>query len=595
MKKTLYLLLLLAFPFGAFSQAITFSPNNAFDQCPNQPLQYTVNNSVTNACIFDWTVTNGTITGGSQNGNVSTFSGGTLVTITWLNTTQSGLISVVARNCNPAGGNTSSAPPISYAIRSINGVDPGSITGASTVTVNTTTNQVYSIPQINFPNIGSAEIAPKEVNSYEWEIPAGWTVVSGGTTKSITVKPDNCSGGNIRVRGKSTTCTNGPFFSNFSTVTAITRTVPTPGAITGPSGVDCTDTSAKSYSIAAVSGATSFVWTLPSNWGGSSTTTSLTATPSGSNGGTLSVKAIGCGIQSAPSNLTIALSPLSLSISGSGAVCYNPGKTFTVNNVPTTGSSTTWQVSPSNLFNSASGSGISATLNDITAYNYGSATLTFNVVHAACNINASISKSIWVGFPSPPGPVSGETAPSVGGIYQYVSSSPAQGQAYYNWTLPYYGNPLWSQSGGNINGIIDTLVPNLIVGSSSGWVQAFGVNECGNGAVSKLRVFPVAGGGGGQQQRIAVYPNPTSNSLTIESTTTDLTIFETESNDKPKIKKNEEHFTAKLLDQFSVELRAGQSKNGKVTFDIQSLQDGLYYLHVQNGQELITKQIQIKK
>ena len=234
-------------------------------------------------------MTNGSIQGGSQNGNVSTFSGGTLVTITWTNTTSSGQISVVARNCSPSGGDTPAAFPFSYAIRSINGVNPGSITGASSVTVNTTTNQVYSIPQINFPNIGSAEIAPKEVNSYEWEIPAGWTVVSGGTTKSITVTPDNCSGGNIRVRGKSTTCTNGPFFSNFSAVTAITRTVPTPGSITGPAPVTCSDVSAKTYSVPSATGATSFVWTLPSGWSGSSTTNSITVTPNGLNGGVISV------------------------------------------------------------------------------------------------------------------------------------------------------------------------------------------------------------------------------------------------------------------------------------------------------------------
>jgi hypothetical protein len=226
--------------------------------------------------------------------------------------------------------------------------------------------------------------------------------------------------------------------------------------------------------------------------------------------------------------------------------------------------------------------------------NFNGGVLVKATVSNACGSNTQ-DKNVWLGIPTAPGPVTGETAPSVGGIYQYVSSAPAQGQAYYNWTLPYNGNPVWSQSGGNINGIIDTLAPNLMVGSSSGWVQAYGVNECGPGPVSKLRVVPIVGGGGGQQQRIAVYPNPASNSLTIETTTTDVTISENESNNKTQSKKNDGHFTAKLLNQFNIEFRGGESKNGKITFDVLNLPDGMYYLHVQNGQELITKQIQIKK
>jgi hypothetical protein len=61
-----------------------------------------------------------------------------------------------------------------------------------------------------------------------------------------------------------------------------------PGAISGNTTV--TSGSNNTYSIAAVSGATSYTWTLPSGWSGSSTTTSITAT-AGSAGGTISVKA----------------------------------------------------------------------------------------------------------------------------------------------------------------------------------------------------------------------------------------------------------------------------------------------------------------
>jgi hypothetical protein len=234
---------------SGYSQ-ITINPSPVFAECPGVALIYQADNSVTNSCIFDWTVTNGSIQGGIQNGNVSTYSGGNLVTITWFDVTQNGQINIQTRNCSPSGGNTSgSGTTFTYAILSINGVNPGTVSGASAVTVNVTSNQSYSIPQINFPNIGSGDVNPKQVNGYEWEIPSGWTVVSGGNTKSVTVKPDNCSGGNIRVRGKNTACTGNTFYSNGSTVKTVTRSLPNPGAISGPDAVNCTDTSVKTYSI----------------------------------------------------------------------------------------------------------------------------------------------------------------------------------------------------------------------------------------------------------------------------------------------------------------------------------------------------------
>jgi hypothetical protein len=61
-----------------------------------------------------------------------------------------------------------------------------------------------------------------------------------------------------------------------------------PGTIAGNTSVTAGTTN--TYSIAAVSGATSYTWTLPSGWTGTSSTTSITAT-AGSAGGTISVKA----------------------------------------------------------------------------------------------------------------------------------------------------------------------------------------------------------------------------------------------------------------------------------------------------------------
>lgn len=67
-----------------------------------------------------------------------------------------------------------------------------------------------------------------------------------------------------------------------------------PQAITGTTNI-C-GTSPQTYSIPAVTGATSYIWTLPAGWSGTSTTNSINAIPS-ANGGTISVAAVtSCGI-----------------------------------------------------------------------------------------------------------------------------------------------------------------------------------------------------------------------------------------------------------------------------------------------------------
>ncbi len=61
------------------------------------------------------------------------------------------------------------------------------------------------------------------------------------------------------------------------------------GIITGDKNLCAT--SQKVYSVAAVAGATSYIWTLPSGWSGTSTTNSITVTPS-TNGGNITVTPI---------------------------------------------------------------------------------------------------------------------------------------------------------------------------------------------------------------------------------------------------------------------------------------------------------------
>ncbi|MCF6352651.1 MAG: hypothetical protein L3J06_06540 [Cyclobacteriaceae bacterium] len=211
---------------------LSIAPSESFAVCPDEWITYVVSNTDPFGCSYDWSVTNGEIDG-NPNGDTAN--------IKWSNTADNGSLTISSINCNTSAGEATKS--WGFSILSINGETPSSITGASSVAANITTNKVYEVDQINFPNIGSGDVSPYEVSDYEWQLPTGWTVVSGGTTKKITVKPDAFSEGDIRVRGKNTNCQNGPFFTNWSPV--LPRTVATPGTITGNNGnnfVVCGDT-----------------------------------------------------------------------------------------------------------------------------------------------------------------------------------------------------------------------------------------------------------------------------------------------------------------------------------------------------------------
>lgn len=115
-----------------------------------------------------------------------------------------------------------------------------------------------------------------------------------------------------------------------------------PSAINGITNM-CAGSGSTQYSIAAVSGATSYVWTLPGGWSGSSSTNLINATPG--NSGNITVAASNsCGL-SPTQNIFVTINPLptinassstsmlcvgqSATLSATGALNYtwNPGGT----------------------------------------------------------------------------------------------------------------------------------------------------------------------------------------------------------------------------------------------------------------------------
>ncbi len=190
--------------------------------------------AVPNTAFYVWTVPFGaTITAGQ---------GSTSITVSYSNAFSSGNIIVAASNA------CGQSPSLNPRILTIQGAPatPGSISGQATGLCSST-GKLYSIAAVY------------GANSYTWAIPAGVTITGGQGTTSIAVSySSSFVSGNISV-----IATNGCGQSLSSSLT-VQGAADVPGSITGQATGVCASTG-KIYSIAAVTGASSYTWTVPAN------------------------------------------------------------------------------------------------------------------------------------------------------------------------------------------------------------------------------------------------------------------------------------------------------------------------------------------
>ncbi len=160
---------------------------------------------------------------------------------------------------------------------------PGVITGNTTACSGSTGN-IYSISPI------------PGATSYNWTVPGDASIASGAGNTSITITFGSTSG-NVSVAAVNSCGTSS---SSYQAVTIIS-TPSTPGNISGPSTV-CANASGQIYSVNAVSGATSYNWTVASGTFNTTSDTSISVTYGGSPQGTVVVTASNtCGTSSASS------------------------------------------------------------------------------------------------------------------------------------------------------------------------------------------------------------------------------------------------------------------------------------------------------
>ncbi|MFN5370558.1 MAG: M4 family metallopeptidase, partial [Bacteroidia bacterium] len=215
--------------------------------------------AVANASTYTWTIPANTTIVSGQGTNSIVLSFGAAFT--------SGTLSVNASNCIGVSSNRSITLYSKPGTPSFISGPLNAVCGGSTVS--------YSCPAVT----GAA--------SYNWTVPTGWVINSGQGTTSVSITaPSSYTSASISVAAVSA-C------GSSSNRTVTVRSVPAqPGTISGPSTNLCGG-GTFTYSVAAVTGATSYSWTVPANCtiaanNGNSITLSV---PANFTSGTLSVTA----------------------------------------------------------------------------------------------------------------------------------------------------------------------------------------------------------------------------------------------------------------------------------------------------------------
>jgi hypothetical protein len=288
--------------------------------------------------------------------------------------------------------------------------------------------------------------------SYQWMLPSGWSGTSTTNTISVTVGTNS---GNISVNGVNS-CGNG----GIQSLTVNVNSTPiTPTAIIGNSSI-CAS-SLQTYSVNPVIGATSYTWTLPGGWSGSSTTNSIDVT-SGSNNGNISVLANNSCGSSNPQTIAITINNIPSApgpISGATTICAGVNETYAI--TPIAGAIAYNWTLPSGWSGSSNSNSIDAT----AGVNGGNLTVT-----ASFTCGTSLPQTLAIAVQTIPvlsGSIIGNNTACDGSISNY-SIGTVIGVTNYTWNAPVD----WTFNS-NTNSV------NMNVGSTSGNVTITVENSCG--------------------------------------------------------------------------------------------------------------------
>ncbi len=403
---------------------------------------------VAGATSYEWSAPGWTIVSGQGTTKITVAAGSAGTTI-----------KVTAKN---ACGITSSSTKV-VAVTDQKPVAPTAIKGTPYGCANLTAT--YTID----PVVGA--------NGYTWTVPAGWSIVSGQGSTTITVKVSSAPG-TISVKANGS-CGDSPE----TTLNVQPQvTLPTaPAAITGPNEA-CAAQADLTYSVTPITGITNYTWTVPTGWtivSGQGTAT--IKVKAGSTAGNISVTATNdCGTSPAATKavkVSTEAPQAPGAISGAPTVCG--GQASVVYSIADVPGATSYEWSAPG-WTIVSGQGTTK-----ITLNAGATGTTISVVAKnACGITspAKITTVITESAPAQPGPITGTTATCTGKEQTYTIAAVA-GATKYNWTVP----TGWTIISQNQNTIV------VKAGATAGNITVTASNGCGTGPASTLGVKPITG------------------------------------------------------------------------------------------------------
>ena len=355
---------------------------------------------------------------------------------------------------------------------------------ASTITGNAIaykgTTETYSVPAIS------------GADSYIWTLPTGVTGTSSSNSITVSMSSTGVSGV-IKVKGHNS-CGDGTENSLPVSINDILA-----GVITGNTSVCKGGT--ETYTVSAISGATSYIWTLPTGATGTSSINSITLS-FGTNAvsGNIKVKGHNSGGDGAESTFAIIVNDMpsgASTISGNAILCKGGTETYTVPTI--TGATFYMWTLPSGLTGTSTSNTISVII--------GSTATSGNIKvkgHNSCGDGSESTLAFTVNsYPLAAGVIIGNT-----NICQetnnIIYSVPAiTGATSYIWTLPI-----------GVIGSSNTNVISLTFGNNSatGNLKIKAHNDCGDGIEASLSITVCLGVGiedATLANKVEIYPNPT--------------------------------------------------------------------------------------
>ena len=226
-----------------------------------------------------------------------------------------------------------------------------------------------------------------DVTSYGWTLPSGLSGNSTSNSILITaVTAGTYAAGSIKVKAYNDCAVSAERVTTTTiTVNNCSGTPAQPANISGTIVV-CSDSEEGTYSIAEVANATSYTWTLPAGWSGSSTTASISATPGASaQSGNITVIASNTCGNSTSRVLAVTVNAKPAAPTASS---YSSCSAATIANLSATGSNIKW------YSESSGGTALASTTSLSTGTYYASQTVN------GCE-SARVAVSVTIGTPAP--------------------------------------------------------------------------------------------------------------------------------------------------------------------------------------------------